>query len=115
MSRVMRTVRRVPKEVVSVEPFESISSRGVVTYGTAVDVSARVVRTDDYITASDGTKIRTPLVLYVVGDAEYLPREQDRVTVDEESFVVAERRAPRRLGRTRDQIGHVRLACRLEG
>lgn len=114
-SRVMRTVRKVPKETVVVRPFSAVSGKGVVTFGAAVNVEARVLRDSrDYMTSTDGTKIRLPVILYVEGDADYLPKEKDRVELDGANLVVGTRTEPRRLGRTRDEIGHVRLACRLE-
>lgn len=110
--QVLRTTRRLQKEEVRLERFVELDGQGLPSYSAAVTILANVVRTDEFVIASDGSHIRTPLTLYVAGDERPLPNEQDRVTVGDETFIGVERTAPRGLTKSQDAVDHVRLKCR---
>lgn len=119
MPRVLRTTRLLDKQAVLLERFTGRDAQGRPAYQGAVQILAHVVEsgthhTRAYIVAQDGTRIHTPLALYVEGDAPVLPDLRDRVTVEGTRYIVAEVSRPRGLRRPRSQPDHVRARLRLE-
>lgn len=118
MRQVLMTTRRLERETVTLERFVSLDAQGVPTYATAVEFEANVVESDgagkEFVVDQHGSKVLTPLTLYVPGTASVVPAPADRVTLDDaRQFIVAERTAPRALRARRDQVDHYRLRCRL--
>ena len=120
MARVLRTTRRLPKETLTFEPFESLDGQGMPDYGTPVEFEGNVLEYDasnaeQFVVTKDGSRVRTPLTVYVEGDAPDVPNEQDRVTLSEgRTFIVAERKKVSGLTYSRSEPDHYRLRCRIE-
>lgn len=124
MTRILRTTRRLPLEIVQLERYDGMDGQGMPSYDTPVDVDANVVEYDAatpgttgraFVTTPDGSRIDTPLTLYMRGDAAVVPNEQDRITLaDERTFIVAERKAVSGLRRRRTEPDHFRLRLRKE-
>jgi len=100
-------------EDVTLEAYGGYDGQGLPSYGTAVSISAHVRRTDDFIITGSGSKMPTPVTLYVPPGQGTVPGEKDRVTLAEGGeWTVLEVTAPRRLGRARTAApDHYR--CRL--
>ncbi len=120
--QVLRTTRLLAKETIQVSAFLELDGQGMPSYATPVDVEANVVFQApgtgvDFVITASGSKLYAPLMVYVEGDAPYLPLEQDMIEVgsqDQRTWIVAERKEPRGLRMQRDQLDHVRLQCRVQ-
>jgi hypothetical protein len=123
MPRILRTTRRLPKETLELEPFLTLDAQGMPSHGSPVEFEANVLEYDaavgmkgaEFIIVRDGSRVETPLTLYVQGDATDVPAEQDRVIRGSGSkFIVAEKKTVSGLLYTAAQPDHYRLRCRVE-
>lgn len=121
--RILRTTRRLPKEMVLLERFEGLDDQGKSDYSPGEPFEANVAEYDvalfsrgaEFAATPDGSRVRTPLTLYVQGDAAVVPNEQDRVALaDGRRFIVVERTPFSGLRHTRSEPDHYRLRCRVE-
>lgn len=112
--QILRTTRKLPTEVVELSHFLGVGQNGVVDYDTPVDMDAHVVKSTEMVTLPDGTQVRADVMLYVKGDSEVFPVEQDRINLADEStdFVVIRVDSPRGLRYDRDHVDHVRAMLR---
>ncbi len=113
MSAIIERV--ADRETVGVEVWSGLDGQGLPSYAASVDIEVHVRRTDKFIIQGDGSKLAVPLTLYVPPDATVVPGEQDRVTVDSDTFIGAELTSPRRLRAGRDAPDHYRLRCKRGG
>lgn len=121
--RVLRTTRRLPLEEVTYQPAEGLDGQGRPQYGTGAGFQANVLEYDagaardgsQFVVSREGSRIVTPLTLYLPGDALDVPNEGDRIVLyDGRAFIVAERRATSGLRHSRSTPDHYRLRCREE-
>ena len=77
--------------------------------------SAQFSRGAQYVILPDGSRVATPLTLYVRGTETDVPSEADRVTLsDDRAFIVMERVPVSGLRRARTAPDHYRLRCKKE-
>jgi hypothetical protein len=124
VTQILRTIRRLPKETLEYEPFAGLDGQGSPSYDTPISFEANVLEYDptgsgssrghQFVNKADGSLIRTPLTLYVAGDAASVPAEQDRITVDATNYIVMERAKVSGLRYSRNSPNHYRLRCRRE-
>jgi hypothetical protein len=123
--RVLRTTRRLPRETVDYQTRVGMDGQGRPSYGTVQSLEANVLEYDatryhegsQFIIARDGSRVMTPVTLYVPGtvDPEDVPPEESRITLgDGRQFIIAERVVVSGLRRARTQPDHYRLRCRRE-
>ena len=121
--RVLRTIKRLPKETVSWEAFSGLDGQGSPSYASPVELEAKVFPYDTtmrgqgerFVVMENGSRIETPLTLYIDGESESVPGEQDRITIDSDrSFIVVEKQVASRLDYSRFEPSHYRLRCRVE-
>lgn len=75
---------------VSVEAHMGEDGQGLATYGAAVEIQAAVRLKDEFLTTGLGAILRTHCKIWVPEDAETIPGDQDRVTVDGVAYIVEE-------------------------
>ena len=119
--QVLRTTRRLPTETIGYEAFLAYDGQGLASYDTTVDFDAHVVEYDagsggiEYILKPDGSRIRVPLVLFVVGDAPIVPAEKGRLTLtDGRTFVVYENYPVHGIFHLRTEPDHYKIRCLAE-
>jgi hypothetical protein len=105
--------RLADTETVTVEVYAAYDGQGRPTFDSEVEILAHVRRTDAYVIAKDGSKVKTPLTLYVPPGQGLTPGEKDRITLsDGDVFTVAEAVSPRRIGASRSSgVDHTRARC----
>lgn len=120
--RMLRTTASLPTEALSLERFTGLDGQGLPSYGSELDFDANVVEYDvelrkgrEHVVDSDGSKIQTPLTLYVQGIASVVPDEQDRITRGGTQFIVREKTRVQGLHRLASEPDHFRLRCSREG
>lgn len=101
--------RRVSLETVGIEVYGGRDGQGMAEYETEQEIEARVVREDAVVVGSDGTDVKTSLTLWVPGDQNPLPGDQDRITYESEAFIVIDRKEAKTLAGV---VDHVRVRCR---
>jgi hypothetical protein len=103
--------RLLTLETLPVEVFSSVDGQGKPTYDTPVDIEARVLRQDKFVTLANGSQLRTQLTVWVPPDAIVIPGERDRLEWDDELFIVVLFKEVK----NRDAaVTHYRLRCRRE-
>jgi hypothetical protein len=123
--QILRTTRNLPKEDVGYQDRTGLDGQGAPSYGSSVDLSANVVEYDtatsgrgsgaQFVTAPDGSIIRTPLTLYVEGDSLVVPAVEARIALsDGRSFIVAEVAKVAGLLFSRHEPDHYRVRCKVE-
>lgn len=122
--RMLRTTARLPTETLGLEGFAGLDGQGFPSYDAPVDFEANVVEYDtalrargghEHVITEDGSKIETPLTLYVQGTASVVPDEQDRITRGGTQFIVREKTTVQGLHRLASEPDHFRLRCSREG
>lgn len=119
-STILATTKALDKETLELEPFAGLDGQGLPSYSSPVEFDANVIERNmpspgrEFVVDTDGSRIDTPVTLYVEGDETNVPDEQDRVTIDSEPYIVVERLTYRGLGMTRSQLDHIKLRLREE-
>lgn len=103
--------RHLKLETVEIEASASVDGQGKPTYLSPVDVLARVLRQDKAVIDRDGSQLRTVLALWIPADAALLPKENYRVTWEDEKFIVA---TIKDVKDRNAQLVHRRVRCRRE-
>ena len=106
----MGVVSRHAIDTVSLEPVGALDGQGQPTYGSAVNVVARVVLEDETAVQSDGTEVKTQLTMWVP-EGETWPEQGDRLTWQSVAYIVVERKERSSLVTGTD---HVRVRAREE-
>lgn len=122
MSQVLGVTRRVPKEALTYEPFDTLDGQGKPQYGSDLTIEAHVREYGgpfgvgrEFIIQNDGSRVAVPLTLWIEGDAPVIPEERGRITLsDGRRFIVVEVKPVSRLHHPRTQPSHVRVRCRKE-
>jgi hypothetical protein len=120
--RILRTTQSLPKETLQWEPFDGYDGEGKPSYGSPLDFEANVLEYDPsgfsgrtFVTNADGSVTHVPLCLYIQGDEENVPNQEDRVTLgDDRTFIVVDKKIVHGLRYTHAQPDHYRLRCRIE-
>ena len=120
--RMLRTTAALPTETMELERFSGLDGQGLPAYEDAVEFKANVVEYDfaasrrgrEFAVDVDGSRVRTPLNLWIHGTASVVPGEQDRVTRGGGRFVVVEKRVVQGLRRLASEPDHYHLRCRRE-
>lgn len=96
---------------ISLEPNTGTDGEGAPTYGSSSTISARVVEENKFIDRGDGSGVDISLSVWIPADETPVPSERDRLTFDSRTFIVEDKKTPRRIRRTPD---HFKLMCRDE-
>lgn len=121
--RVLRTTRRLPREMVELDRFLGLDGQGAASYEGATAFRANVLEYDvgtgtggsQFVVMPDGSEVLCPLTLYVQGDEPEVPTVEDRVRLtDGRCYIVAERKQVSGLRYGWDSPDHYRLRCRRE-
>ena len=119
--QILQITRDLPKETMSFEPFIGIDGDGQESYDTPLSFEANRMEYDaatkeaeQFVVLPDGSRVRTPVTLYVQGDETNVPAQEDRVTLpDSRTMIVAERKTVAGLYFTPAEPDHYRLRLRL--
>jgi hypothetical protein len=121
--RILRTTQRLPLLTLQYEVQTGVDGQGKPSYDSAVDLDANVVeydaaqfgRGEQYVIADDGSRVETPLTLYVRGDSSVVPATKARVTLaDDRRFIVMEVKPVAGLMRLHTEPDHYRVRCKVE-
>ena len=117
--RMLRTTRRLPTEVVQLERSTGLDGQGAPSYASAIEFDANVLeydaaRGEQFVILPDGSRVDTPLTLYIRGDETAVPDVADRITlVSGVQFIVMERTVVSGLRSSRSEPDHYRLRCKV--
>lgn len=119
MTHILQTTQNLDKEEVILEAYLGADFESAPLYASPVAILAHVKECGPnnqkaFMPTPTGSMVRTPYTLYVQGDVSPLPKEQDRLTIRGELYIVALESRPRKIGLGPDQLDHVRLRARLE-
>ena len=105
--------RLMSRETVTVEVYSGYDDEGAQSFAAGVTIEAGVIRSDSYIIDREGSRIATPLTLYVSPGQAVTPGEQDRITLSNgDVFSVALVTEPRRIEALRSgSPDHTRCRC----
>ncbi len=111
MSGSVALLRHVTLETIEAEVFASVDGQGTPSYDSPMDVEARVLRQDKFTATGDGSMLKTQLTLWIPASEATQPGEQDRITYEDEQFIVA---IVKEVKDSTAAVTHRRLRCRRE-
>ena len=123
MTQILRTTQRITStggESFGWESFQGVGSDGAESFGSSITLTGHIVEYDgseknQYAVQPDGTLVRTPVVIFMPGDASTVPIVGDRITIDSDRvFFVAEKVIVHGLWYTRASPDHFTLKLKAD-
>lgn len=105
-------LRHAKLEDVVVEQVGALDRQGMPSYSAPVTIQARVIREDVLVPGPAGQEVTTALTLWIPSSQTPVPRENDRITYRNRTYIGVELEVPKYI--RSGMVSHSRLRCREE-